>query len=56
MIAPCPICKKPATPAHRPFCSQGCKDRDLLKWLDGKYAVVGSAEEDAGSIKDDEGR
>ena len=37
----CPICKKPAVPAHAPFCSQGCRDRDLLNWLGGTYAVPG---------------
>ncbi len=37
----CPLCGKPADPAHKPFCSQGCKDRDLLNWLDGGYRVPG---------------
>ncbi len=35
----CPICAKPAVAAHAPFCSQGCRDRDLLNWLDERYAV-----------------
>jgi hypothetical protein len=35
----CPICSKPAVAAHAPFCSQGCRDRDLLNWLDERYAV-----------------
>jgi uncharacterized protein len=50
----CPICQKPTEPDHRPFCSRGCKDRDLLKWLDGKYAVAGSAEEDSERLEEDE--
>ena len=37
----CPLCGKPASPAHRPFCSQGCRDRDLLNWLGGGYRVPG---------------
>lgn len=49
----CPICKKPTVQAHRPFCSRGCKDRDLLKWLDGKYAVAGSVEEDSEALEED---
>ena len=39
----CPICGEPATPAHAPFCSRGCKDRDLLKWLDEGYRIPGPA-------------
>ena len=38
---PCPICRKPPTPEHAPFCSRGCKDRDLLRWLDEGYRVPG---------------
>ena len=37
----CPICKKPSAPDHAPFCSQGCKDRDLLRWLDEGYRIPG---------------
>lgn len=37
----CPLCGKPTDPAHKPFCSQGCRDRDLLNWLDGGYRVPG---------------
>ena len=35
------MCGKPAAAAHRPFCSRGCKDRDLLNWLGGGYSVPG---------------
>ena len=31
----CPLCGKPPAKEHAPFCSRGCKDRDLLRWLDG---------------------
>jgi endogenous inhibitor of DNA gyrase (YacG/DUF329 family) len=38
---PCPLCQKPANDAHAPFCSRGCKDRDLLKWLGEGYRIPG---------------
>ncbi|HXG98789.1 MAG TPA: DNA gyrase inhibitor YacG [Sphingomicrobium sp.] len=38
---PCPYCgESPAAP-YAPFCSQGCKDRDLLKWLGEGYRIPG---------------
>lgn len=37
----CPLCDKPADAAHKPFCSQGCKDRDLINWLGDGYRVPG---------------
>jgi uncharacterized protein len=37
----CPLCAKPADPAHQPFCGRGCKDRDLLNWLGEGYRVPG---------------
>ena len=38
---PCPICGKPPSDEHAPFCSRGCKDRDLLKWLGEGYRIPG---------------
>ena len=38
---PCPLCGKPAADEHAPFCSRGCKDRDLLKWLGEGYRIPG---------------
>lgn len=35
----CPLCRKPAAERFAPFCSQGCKDRDLLNWLGETYRV-----------------
>lgn len=35
----CPICKRPAHPAHRPFCSKRCSRIDLFRWLGGHYRV-----------------
>jgi len=37
----CPVCRKPEAPEHAPFCSRGCKDRDLLKWLGEGYRIPG---------------
>ena len=37
----CPLCGKPASDKHAPFCGQGCRDRDLLKWLGDGYRVPG---------------
>lgn len=46
-IKRCPICAKPRSEAHTPFCSTRCRDRDLVRWLDGAYALPGRpAEED----------
>jgi uncharacterized protein len=37
----CPLCGKPVSVEHAPFCSRGCKDRDLLKWLGEGYRIAG---------------
>jgi endogenous inhibitor of DNA gyrase (YacG/DUF329 family) len=37
----CPLCGKPEAAEHAPFCSRGCKDRDLLKWLGEGYRIAG---------------
>ena len=37
----CPLCGKPVHAEHAPFCSRGCKDRDLLKWLGEGYRIAG---------------
>jgi endogenous inhibitor of DNA gyrase (YacG/DUF329 family) len=37
----CPICKKPRSEAHAPFCSTRCKDRDLVQWFSDGYSVPG---------------
>ena len=38
----CPLCGKSAAADHAPFCSRGCKDRDLLKWLGDGYRIAGA--------------
>jgi endogenous inhibitor of DNA gyrase (YacG/DUF329 family) len=45
--ADCPICGTPAPPGPlRPFCSERCRDRDLLNWLSDRYAVPADRDED----------
>lgn len=44
----CPICGEPATAEHTPFCSRGCRDRDLLQWLGEGYRIpAGPADPEA---------
>ena len=50
----CPICRKPAQPDFRPFCSARCANVDLQRWLSGSYVLPGDADEDATSGEDDE--
>jgi len=38
----CPICRKPALPKFRPFCSARCADIDLGRWIGGDYRVPGA--------------
>jgi len=48
------LCGKPASAAQKPFCSQGCRDRDLLNWLDEGYRVPGTpADPDLPSTQED---
>ncbi|MGK6354944.1 DNA gyrase inhibitor YacG [Sphingomonas sp. DT-207] len=37
----CPVCGKPTDQEFKPFCSRGCKDRDLLQWLGEGYRIPG---------------
>ena len=46
---PCPICGKPADPAHRPFCSSRCAQVDLHRWLNGSYAIPAAPQDDEDS-------
>ena len=36
---PCPICRKPATPRDRPFCSPRCAEIDLGRWFGENYRI-----------------
>ena len=44
--AACPICKRPAVEAYRPFCSKRCADVDLQRWLGGAYVIPDEAGEE----------
>lgn len=37
----CPLCKKDRVAEFRPFCSRGCKNIDLNRWLSNHYTVPG---------------
>lgn len=51
----CPLCGKPPSEEHAPFCSRGCKDRDLLRWLDEGYRIAGPAALQDGLDSDGDG-
>jgi endogenous inhibitor of DNA gyrase (YacG/DUF329 family) len=46
----CPICGRTVPPAsdpganHSPFCSRRCKEVDLIRWCEGRYAIVDSVD------------
>ncbi|MGF7148924.1 hypothetical protein FHS96_002552 [Sphingomonas zeicaulis] len=40
---------------HSPFCSQGCRDRDLLQWLGEGYRVPGNPADPDGQEIDTDG-
>jgi hypothetical protein len=42
----CPLCGRPTVDAQAPFCSRGCRDRDLLNWLGEGYRVPGPPAEE----------
>jgi uncharacterized protein len=52
----CPLCRKPRSTEHNPFCSKACKDRDLLRWLDDGYALPGPPAPDADFGEEDGGQ
>ncbi len=45
---PCPVCRKPAAPGLRPFCSERCRQVDLGRWLAEDYAIPGEPAPDNG--------
>jgi endogenous inhibitor of DNA gyrase (YacG/DUF329 family) len=54
---PCPVCKKPSSQAHHPFCSARCEDIDLNRWLAGAYVIPAEpvAEDDNDALQDQDG-
>ena len=51
----CPVCGKAKSERDAPFCSQGCRDRDLLNWLGDSYRVPGPPAENGEDRLDSEG-
>ena len=51
----CPMCGQPPATEHAPFCSRGCKDRDLLKWLGEGYRIPGPKTEPGVDSEEGEG-
>jgi len=49
----CPLCDKPASGRHGPFCGQGCRDRDLLNWLGESYRAPGPPSDDHSGLDSD---
>lgn len=43
----CPLCSKEKSDEFAPFCSRGCKDRDLLRWLGDGYRIPGDSIEES---------
>ena len=52
----CPICRTAVSEgaAAFPFCSERCRLLDLGNWLDERYTVAGSQEEDQATIPEEE--
>jgi endogenous inhibitor of DNA gyrase (YacG/DUF329 family) len=52
----CPICRKPAVEASRPFCSERCRKIDLDRWRTEAYRVPAekAPDEDAATPEDQE--
>lgn len=44
----CPLCRKPSVADFAPFCSRGCRDRDLLAWFGEEYRAPGRPAEEEG--------
>ncbi len=42
----CPLCKAPTAYAFRPFCCKGCRDRDLIGWIDEGYRLPARSTDD----------
>lgn len=49
---PCPLCGKAAVADFRPFCSRGCRDRDLNAWFDEDYRIAVRPAADEGDDPD----
>ena len=52
-MATCPICRKPAVEAYKPFCSKRCADVDLQRWFSGGYVIPDSVDEASSEERDE---
>ncbi|MSO77807.1 MAG: DNA gyrase inhibitor YacG [Alphaproteobacteria bacterium] len=50
----CPVCRRPATLDHRPFCSKHCADLDLARWLGEQYRVKTDEQPETEQAADDD--
>lgn len=49
--ARCAYCRRePVAAAFRPFCSAGCRSRDLNAWLSDRYVIPVGSDEDELSL------
>ncbi len=47
----CAYCREsPMVAEYRPFCSPGCRARDLNAWLSDRYAIPAGSDEDELSV------
>ena len=46
-MSTCPVCRKPASPADHPFCSDRCRHVDLNRWFTESYTVPAIELDDA---------
>ena len=53
-IRKCPVCGKPRSDEHTPFCSTRCRDRDLVQWLADGYALPGPGHRKSGPQEDED--
>lgn len=47
----CPICNAPSLQEFTPFCSQHCKNIDLVKWLNEDYRIPVNNPEDEEKVE-----
>jgi endogenous inhibitor of DNA gyrase (YacG/DUF329 family) len=50
----CPVCGKPPSAEHRPFCSARCKQIDLGRWLGENYRIATEERREGESTPDEE--
>ncbi|MDZ7893578.1 MAG: DNA gyrase inhibitor YacG [Sphingobium sp.] len=48
----CPMCGDAPQAPFKPFCSRGCRDRDLIGWMDEGYRIPARPPVDEGDAPD----